>query len=58
MAVDRKQLFAASYPDGPGTKAEQILVAVPGVDPESGSPIPSIPTARGAGSWNARQLCG
>ena len=44
MAVDRKQLFAASYPDGPGTQAEQILVAVPGVDPDW-EPYPFDPEA-------------
>ncbi|MGO8506595.1 ABC transporter substrate-binding protein, partial [Rhizobium leguminosarum] len=32
MAVDRDVLFKASYPDGPHTKADQILNAVPGAE--------------------------
>jgi peptide/nickel transport system substrate-binding protein len=33
MAVDRAGLVRASYPQGPHVQAEQILNAVPGVDP-------------------------
>jgi peptide/nickel transport system substrate-binding protein len=42
MAVDRDGLIKASFPDGPHTKADQILVAVPGVD-DSFEPFPYDP---------------
>ena len=44
MAVDRDRLFEASFPDGPGAKADQILTAVPGVDPDW-EPYPFDPEA-------------
>lgn len=34
MAVDREGLISASFPDGPYKRADQILNAVPGVDPD------------------------
>lgn len=33
MAVDRNGMMQASFPNGPHKQAEQLLVAVPGVDP-------------------------
>lgn len=33
MAVDRKAMMQASFPKGPHKMADQLLVAVPGVDP-------------------------
>jgi len=34
MAVDRAAMMQASFPKGPHKQADQLLVAVPGVDPE------------------------
>lgn len=34
MAVDRAEMMRASFPNGPHRRAEQLLVAVPGVDPD------------------------
>ncbi|HWU16149.1 MAG TPA: ABC transporter substrate-binding protein [Devosia sp.] len=34
MAVDRNGMMQASFPNGPHKQAEQLLVAVPGVDPD------------------------
>jgi peptide/nickel transport system substrate-binding protein len=34
MAVDRDAMMQASFPKGPHKQAQQLLVAVPGVDPE------------------------
>jgi peptide/nickel transport system substrate-binding protein len=34
MAVDRTAMMQASFPNGPHKQADQLLVAVPGVDPD------------------------
>lgn len=44
MALDRKGLMKASWPDGPHKQADQLLVAVPGVDPDF-EPYPYDPEA-------------
>jgi peptide/nickel transport system substrate-binding protein len=48
MAIDRDGLMAVTFPDGPHEKADQVLNAVPGVDPAY-EPVPFDPEA-------ARQL--
>jgi peptide/nickel transport system substrate-binding protein len=44
QAVDRDQLYALTYPDGPAIKADQILYGVEGVDPTY-EPYPYDPEA-------------
>ena len=44
QAIDRDQLYALTYPDGPAIKADQILYGVDGVDPDY-VPYPYDPDA-------------
>lgn len=43
MAVDRTALFAASFPNGPHKKTDQILNSVPGADNSGFEPFPYDP---------------
>jgi peptide/nickel transport system substrate-binding protein len=43
MAVDRDALFAASFPNGPHKKTDQILNSVPGADDSGFEPFPYDP---------------
>jgi len=43
MAVDRDALFAASFPNGPHKKTDQILNSVPGADNSGFEPFPYDP---------------
>lgn len=44
MAVDRRKLIEVTFPKGPSERAEQILTALPGVDP-AWVPYPHDPAA-------------
>ncbi|MDB5585693.1 MAG: oppA [Devosia sp.] len=45
MAVNRDDLFKASFPDGPHVKADQILNSVPGAEDSGFVPFPYDPEA-------------